>query len=91
MNEQAIILVTFASIVLAACTTGVKTESAPLAPAPQPAISSPKPALPLRSEQDELERGRVACTADVKRCSDGSFVSRDPAQQCAFRACPASK
>eukprot|EP01063_Lacrimia_lanifica_P007765 TRINITY_DN1499_c0_g2_i2.p3 TRINITY_DN1499_c0_g2~~TRINITY_DN1499_c0_g2_i2.p3 ORF type:complete len:192 (+),score=68.52 TRINITY_DN1499_c0_g2_i2:66-641(+) len=30
------------------------------------------------------------CQTDVKRCSDGSFVSRDPKRGCAFKACPVS-
>ena len=30
----------------------------------------------------------VFCTADVKQCADGSFVSRDPENGCAFDPCP---
>lgn len=31
----------------------------------------------------------MMCTADVKQCSDGSFVSRNGKNGCAFKACPA--
>jgi hypothetical protein len=30
----------------------------------------------------------VFCTADVFECPDGSFVSRDAANDCQFKACP---
>ena len=30
----------------------------------------------------------VFCTADVFECPDGSFVARDPANDCAFSPCP---
>lgn len=32
----------------------------------------------------------VACTQDAKECPDGSFVGRDPKNNCEFVACPAS-
>lgn len=28
------------------------------------------------------------CTQDVKECEDGSFVPRNPDQNCEFKACP---
>ncbi|MBI2108548.1 hypothetical protein HYT54_05470 [Candidatus Woesearchaeota archaeon] len=28
------------------------------------------------------------CAADVQQCNDGTYVSRDPANNCNFRACP---
>lgn len=31
----------------------------------------------------------TSCIMDVQACPDGSYVSRDPAKNCAFRACPA--
>ena len=31
----------------------------------------------------------VYCTADAKQCPDGSFVERDPNNNCEFFACPA--
>eukprot|EP01059_Diplonema_ambulator_P036737 TRINITY_DN92_c0_g1_i9.p1 TRINITY_DN92_c0_g1~~TRINITY_DN92_c0_g1_i9.p1 ORF type:complete len:154 (+),score=55.33 TRINITY_DN92_c0_g1_i9:58-519(+) len=30
------------------------------------------------------------CTQDVMQCPDGTYVSRDPANNCQFRACPTS-
>lgn len=30
----------------------------------------------------------IYCTQDVKQCSDGSYVSRDPKNNCEFRECP---
>ena len=47
-------------------------KTLPFAP-PPPAIS---------------EAEGLACAADVKQCPDGSTVSRNPAQDCAFNACP---
>merc|ERR1711904_551497 len=32
----------------------------------------------------------IMCAADVQECSDGSFVSRDPSNDCAFPACPSA-
>eukprot|EP01104_Vermistella_antarctica_P009007 TRINITY_DN22_c0_g1_i3.p1 TRINITY_DN22_c0_g1~~TRINITY_DN22_c0_g1_i3.p1 ORF type:complete len:383 (-),score=54.50 TRINITY_DN22_c0_g1_i3:45-1193(-) len=31
---------------------------------------------------------QLACTDDVKECEDGSFVSRDPDNNCKFKPCP---
>ncbi len=31
------------------------------------------------------------CAQDVQECADGSFVARDPANSCEFRACPAAE
>jgi len=36
----------------------------------------------------EPEEPEVACAADVQECADGSYASRDPANNCAFRLCP---
>ena len=30
----------------------------------------------------------IACTMDAKLCADGSYVGRDPQNNCEFRACP---
>ena len=30
----------------------------------------------------------IVCPVDVKRCPDGRFVSRNPANECEFDACP---
>lgn len=32
----------------------------------------------------------IICAADVEACEDGSYVARDPKNQCKFKACPAS-
>src|SRR6185369_1373395 len=32
--------------------------------------------------------GNVACTLEAKQCSDGSYVGRDPANNCEFKDCP---
>lgn len=32
--------------------------------------------------------GTKVCPADVRQCSDGSWVGRDPRRNCAFRSCP---
>jgi len=42
----------------------------------------------LRGLPDEREG--VFCTADAKRCSDGSFVGRTP-PHCAFAECPSER
>ncbi len=31
---------------------------------------------------------KAACLADVKQCPDGSYVARDPNNNCAFKPCP---
>jgi hypothetical protein len=36
--------------------------------------------------KEELEQ--VVCTADVQECADGSFVGRDPLNNCEFKECP---
>lgn len=44
--------------------------------------------LPPAPPPPPLPEHTVACAADVKQCADGSFVSRNPARDCAFDACP---
>merc|ERR1711937_1071813 len=39
---------------------------------------------------DESEDVDIMCAADVQECSDGSFVSRDPSNDCEFPACPSA-
>jgi len=41
---------------------------------------------PLDKQKPECRK----CTDDVKKCAAGSFVSRDPANDCEFKPCPAS-
>lgn len=38
----------------------------------------------IEGEEDDM----MACAADVQECSDGSYVSRNPADDCNFDACP---
>lgn len=38
--------------------------------------------------QRMLEHDEVVCTQDAMECPDGSFVGRDPANNCEFFACP---
>ncbi|MBI5002469.1 hypothetical protein HZC31_03730 [Candidatus Woesearchaeota archaeon] len=35
--------------------------------------------------KEELEQ--IVCTADVSECPDGSFVGRDPMNNCEFKEC----
>ncbi len=36
-------------------------------------------------EQNQLEQ--IFCTADVQECPDGSFVGRNPLNNCEFKEC----
>ena len=36
----------------------------------------------------ETRSGGGSCAEDLKTCSDGSMVSRDPENSCEFKACP---
>ena len=68
---------------LVACSaTGEGTSK----PAQTPA--SGKVALPIAPPPPPLPDDRIVCPADVKQCADGSYVSRDTAQGCAFKPCP---
>jgi len=68
---------------LAACSAaGTDTQK----PARTPA--SGKAALPPAPPPPPLADDRIVCTADVKQCADGSYVSRNPAKNCAFKPCP---
>lgn len=39
-----------------------------------------------KKDRDDSDEGK-ACPADMKRCADGSFVSRDPEHDCRFKEC----
>jgi hypothetical protein len=54
-------------------------------PASPPITSKPSPYAPPPPPMPE---DGIACTADVRQCPDGSFVSRNPARGCAFAPCP---
>jgi len=62
---------------------GACAANGPSAPPPNSTRAAvpapPPPPLPERT---------LVCAADVRKCADGSFVSRNPAQDCAFDACP---
>jgi len=68
---------------LAACSsdgadTAVKLAAPAKAGKPSP-YAPPPPPMP--------EEG-IVCPADVRLCPDGSFVSRNTANGCAFEPCP---
>ena len=68
---------------LAACNsigadTGIK-------PAQKPATGKTLPAAP---PPPSLPDDRIVCPADVLQCADGSYVSRNPDNGCAFNPCP---
>lgn len=42
----------------------------------------------LADNENQSEDEAVFCTMDVKMCSDGSYVGRDPENNCEFYACP---
>jgi len=44
--------------------------------------------LPLSTYAQEAEDDMMVCSTDVDECPDGSFVSRDPADNCNFEPCP---
>ena len=68
-------------VMLGACGTGGADTTAQPTPRTRQALPPAPPPPPLPEEGG-------ACAADVRQCPDGSFVSRDPAQGCAFKACP---
>jgi hypothetical protein len=68
-------------LALGACSTGAGDM------ATQPVARSIK-ALPFAPPPPPLSDEGGACSADVKQCADGSYVSRNPARDCAFNACP---
>lgn len=70
-------------ILVAGCEAPLPERTANPAKAGKPAPEGPPPPV-------LLDEGMV-CAADVKICPDGSAVSRDVKQGCAFPACPAVK
>ncbi|MBW8327927.1 MAG: hypothetical protein K0M48_01800 [Thiobacillus sp.] len=63
-------------LMLAGCSAPLTAQ--PVAGKPSP-VGPPPPPMP-----DDP----IACAADVQQCPDGSYVSRNPANGCAFEACP---
>lgn len=52
---------------------------------PRPAAGKP---LPYAPPPPPMQEEGIVCPADVQQCPDGSFVSRNPDQGCAFAPCP---
>jgi hypothetical protein len=48
-------------------------------------------APPAEPVKPSAEPDLKVCPADVKTCSDGSYVVRNPAKNCAFALCPDGK
>jgi len=70
-------------LALGACSSGgaepvVKPAAPPKAGKPSPYAPPPPP----------MPGDPIVCPADVRQCPDGRFVSRNPANGCAFDACP---
>ena len=64
-------------------------------PVAQPEHDKPARALPLPvappPPPPPMQDEGGACAADVNQCPDGSFVSRNAAQGCAFDPCPGTR
>ncbi len=70
-------------LALTACnSTGVDAETRP---ASKPAAGK---TLPVAPPPPPMQEEAGSCVADVKQCADGSFVSRNPANNCVFNPCP---
>lgn len=54
------------------------------------AACAEQPAPPKPSDRIGTDEPKL-CPADVKQCKDGSFVARDPENQCQFKPCPEDK
>jgi hypothetical protein len=62
-----------------------------VAPAAQAQMVLVKGYVPMERKISRVNANAKAgtyCTQEVKSCPDGSFVSRNPAANCAYRACP---
>lgn len=56
-------------------------------PLPASAEGHKKP-VPVGPPPPPMPDDAFVCAADVSQCSDGSFVSRNPANGCEFDPCP---
>ncbi|MGV8992294.1 MAG: hypothetical protein ACOH1Q_12920 [Thiobacillus sp.] len=75
--------------VLAAAALAITLAACSAPDTPKPVRSSGgKVALPPAPPPPLVADDRIMCTADVKACSDGSFVSRNANKGCAFARCP---
>lgn len=89
MNVKALCLVSLASIVLAACTGSVSVEGEAPPVVAVPAASDPPAQGEGGGSGGSSSNGKaMACTMDAKQCPDGSYVGRDSANNCRFKACP---
>jgi hypothetical protein len=52
------------------------------------APSPSHPPLPAAPPPPPMPDEAGSCPADVNQCTDGSYVSRNPARGCAFNPCP---
>jgi len=57
-------------------------------PAKPASKATPGMPLPYAPPPPPLPEEGVDCSAAVRRCGDGSFVSRNPATSCSFDPCP---
>ena len=75
--------------VLAAAALAITLAACSVPESPKPVRSSAgKVALPPAPPPPLVADDPIMCTADVKTCPDGSFVSRNPNKGCAFAPCP---
>jgi hypothetical protein len=42
------------------------------------------------SRVNPIRNGDTVCSQEVKSCPDGSYVGRNPADECKFKPCPGS-
>ena len=80
-NPAAVLL----AVTLGGCGATSATQPSPNPQPPSAAAPAPVPPPPPLEEDVKL------CPADVKRCPDGSWVSRNPARDCAFDPCPGER
>ncbi|MBI4272819.1 hypothetical protein HY621_03130 [Candidatus Uhrbacteria bacterium] len=67
------------------------TASMVLIPNPRAAAPTYTIELPQNEKKPEPKPEQTVCATDVNKCSDGTFVSRDPNNDCMFKSCPAPK
>lgn len=75
-SNRRLVLLICLFLLLAGLTIGYILGSKPQLPIFAPPLPAPAP------------EEAVACTQDAKQCPDGSFVGRDPKNNCEFTTCP---
>ena len=68
-------------VTMGACGTNSADNTVQPASIPSQVLPTAPPPQPMPDEDG-------ACPADVKPCTDGSFVSCSPTKGCAFDTCP---